>query len=170
MNVLIVYGSKLGGTAGLARMLGAALEHEGIAVDVQPADRAGDVEDYAAVVVGSALYAGRWQRDARQFVKRNADVLGTRPVFFFSSGPLDDSASKQDIEPTRQVVRLMKRVGAVDHTTFGGRLAEDAPGFMAHAMAKDHAGDWRDPEQVGAWAQTIASQLRAAARSAARST
>jgi menaquinone-dependent protoporphyrinogen oxidase len=160
MNVLIVYGSKMGGTAGLARMLGEALERHGASVDVEPALEADAVEDYAAVVVGSALYAGRWQRDARRFVKKNTAVLSTRPVFFFSSGPLDDSAKEHEIPPTKQVLRLMNRVGTSEHTTFGGRLAADAPGFMAGAMAKEHAGDWRDPAQVEAWAHHVASRLR----------
>jgi menaquinone-dependent protoporphyrinogen oxidase len=160
MNVLIAFGSKMGGTAGLAEMLAIALERNGVNAEVAPAMVADHVEDYAAVVVGSALYAGRWQRDARRFVKQNTDVLRTRPVFFFSSGPLDDSATQKAIPPTRQVRGLMARVAAVDHTTFGGRLAEDAPGFMAHAMAKEHAGDWRDSAQVEAWAERVASYLR----------
>jgi menaquinone-dependent protoporphyrinogen oxidase len=160
MNVLIVYGSKMGGTAGLAQMLGEALLRQGVAVDVHPASTATEVEDYGAVVVGSALYAGRWQKDARRFVKKSADVLSTRPVFFFSSGPLDDSATDHDIPPTRQVQGLMDRVGAVEHMTFGGRLADDAPGFVAQAMAKEHAGDWRDRTQIDAWAARIASRLR----------
>jgi menaquinone-dependent protoporphyrinogen oxidase len=159
MTVLIAFGSKMGGTAGLAEMLAIALERNGVDAEVQPAIVANHVEDYGAVVVGSALYAGRWQRDARRFVKRNTDALRTRPVFFFSSGPLDDSATQHEIPPTRQVRSLMDRVNAVDHATFGGRLPEDAPGFMAHAMAKEHAGDWRDTTQVDAWAERITSYL-----------
>ena len=103
----------------------------------------------------------RWRRDARRFVERNTDLLRERPVFFFSSGPLDDSATEQVVPPTKQVDRLMRRVGGVGHTTFGGRLADDAPGFVAHSMAKDHAGDWRDRGQVNAWAAGVAAYLHA---------
>lgn len=150
----------MGGTAGVAHMLAGALEEDGLDVDVHPTDGAGHVDDYNAVIVGSALYAARWQRDARRFLKGNAAALRKRPVFVFSSGPLDNSATEKVIEPTRQVRRLMDRIGAVEHVTFGGRLPEDAKGFPASAMAKDHAGDWRDADQIRGWAHHVASYLR----------
>ncbi len=53
----------------------------------------------------------------------------------------------------------MDRVGAVGHTTFGGRLTPDAKGFPASAMAKKMAGDWRDEESVTLWAKAIAASL-----------
>jgi hypothetical protein len=54
---------------------------------------------------------------------------------------------------------MANRVGALGHATFGGRLAADAKGFPARAMAKKRAGDWRDPAQIGAWAADIARAL-----------
>jgi menaquinone-dependent protoporphyrinogen oxidase len=54
----------------------------------------------------------------------------------------------------------MERVGARGHVTFGGRLAPDAKGFPASAMAKKNGGDWRDAEQVRAWFHAIAPELR----------
>jgi len=80
-------------------------------------------------------------------------------VWFFSSGPLDDSAARTPIAPTRQVSVLMGRVGAQGHATFGGRLAPDARGFPASAMARKHSGDWRQPESIRAWASGIARAL-----------
>jgi hypothetical protein len=58
-----------------------------------------------------------------------------------------------------QVGVLLERLGALGHATFGGRLAADAKGFPAAAMAKTHAGDWRNPEQVRGWAADIARAL-----------
>jgi hypothetical protein len=80
-------------------------------------------------------------------------------VFLFSSGPLDASADKRDIAPTNQVSVVMERLGALGHRTFGGMLAPDAAGFPASAMAKEHAGDWRNPEAIRAWAQELAELL-----------
>lgn len=161
MRVLVTYGSKRGGTAGLAEMLGAALAAQDLHVDVRPATEAMGVEGYDAVIVGGALYMGRWHRDARRFIKRNAKVLQTLPVWLFSSGPLDDSAARDELPPVAQVERVMIWIGARGHRTFGGRLLPDAKGFIASRMAREHSGDWRDPRLVRAWAGEIAEALHA---------
>ena len=167
MSVLVAYGSKRGGTKGLAEMVAGDLRQEGFEVDLQPARQVRSLEGYEAVVIGGALYAFRWHKDARRFVKRHAGHLRQRPTYFFASGPLDDSATKAAIPPVKGVQALMDRVEARGHATFGGRLLPDAKGFPASAMAKKHAGDWRDAEQVRAWVRTIAAELRAGVRRSA---
>ena len=158
MRIWIAWGSKRGGTEGIARMLAAQLRTRGHEVITRSAAES-QVRDVDAVIIGGALYASRWHRSACRFVARNEDVLRTVPTWFFSSGPLDDSAARGDIPPTRQVEILMDRVGALGHKTFGGRLAPDARGFPASAMAKKHAGDWRDPAMIEGWADELARAL-----------
>jgi menaquinone-dependent protoporphyrinogen oxidase len=53
----------------------------------------------------------------------------------------------------------MARVGATEHVTFGGCLAADVTGFPAAAMARDHAGDWRDAAHVGRWVDQLVRTL-----------
>ena len=159
MKVLIAYGSKMGGTVGLAEMLGEDLEADGIDVSVHPAGAVGDIDGYDAVIVGGALYATRWHKDARRFVKRHADALRQKDVWLFSSGPLDDSALAGEIPPVRFVKKTLASVGARGHITFGGRMPADAKGFPASSMAKDNAGDWRDRDQVSHWAKKISEDL-----------
>jgi menaquinone-dependent protoporphyrinogen oxidase len=142
-------------------MLGAALTAQDLRVDVRPAAEVQGVEGYDAVIVGGALYMGRWHRDARRFVKRNAKALQSLPIWFFSSGPLDDSAARNELPPISQVERMMNWIGARGHRTFGGRLLPDAKGFIASRMARVHSGDWRDPRLIRAWAGEIAGALRA---------
>jgi menaquinone-dependent protoporphyrinogen oxidase len=167
MSILVAYGTKRGGTEGLANMVADALRQEGFTVEVAPARDVRAVQGYEAVVVGGALYAFRWNRDARRFVKRFARDLRRRPTYLFSSGPLDDSAVKAAIPPVKGVQKLMGKIGAHGHVTFGGRLAPDAKGFPAAAMAKKNSGDWRDPQHVRAWVHDIAAALRAPAAPAA---
>ncbi|MGZ6878983.1 MAG: flavodoxin domain-containing protein, partial [Mycobacteriaceae bacterium] len=160
MSVLVTYGSKRGGAMGLAEMVATDLREEGLQVDLLPPNKVKRLDKHEAVVVGGALYASRWHRAAKRFVKRHTGELRERPVFFFSSGPLDDSATREVIPPVEGVQALMERVGARGHITFGGRLSPDAKGFPASAMAKNRAGDWRDPAQVRAWARSIAAIIR----------
>lgn len=158
-RVLIAYGSKMGGTAGIAGMLAETLRSHGLSVDEQPAAAVSDLSGYDAVLVGGALYALRWHRDARRFVRRHRKALKQRPVWLFSSGPLDDSATQRDIGPVRFVARAMRSLSARGHATFGGRIPADAQGFPASVIARGHAGDWRDAEQIAGWAHAIAREL-----------
>jgi menaquinone-dependent protoporphyrinogen oxidase len=161
MHILVAYASKRGGTKGLAEMVADHLSREGFTVKVLPAREVKRLDGYDAVIVGGALYAFRWHRDAKRFVKRHTSVLRGLPTYFFSSGPLDDSAAKKDIPPVKGVEALMGRIGARGHVTFGGRLTPDAKGFPASAMAKKNAGDWRDDEHVKRWVGVVVSELRA---------
>jgi len=154
----VTWGSKRGGTAGIGMVLAETLETDGFEVVTAPAEKA-SVEGADAVIVGGALYANRWASPARRFVRRNAEELRKVPVWFFSSGPLDESADSGEIPATPEVAVLAERVGAKGHMTFGGRLEPDVRGFPASAMAKKSAGDWRSAGHVRSWARRLASEL-----------
>ncbi|KOT86926.1 flavodoxin [Streptomyces rimosus subsp. pseudoverticillatus] len=159
-RVLVAYGTQNGGTAGIAEEIAATLEKDGLAAEARPAADVTDVTAYDAVVLGGGLYAGRWHRDARRFARRLKAQLLKRPVWCFSSGPLDATATQKEIPPTRAVQRDMSRLQARGHTTFGGRLEPEPQGWLARSMAKrGMAHDWRDFEQIRGWAHDIAAEL-----------
>lgn len=159
MRVLITWGSSAGGTEGIARIIGETLGTLGIDATLRAAREIRGVDAFDAVIVGGAVYANRWHRDARAFVTRNLPGLRTLPVWLFSSGPLDASADATELPPVREVAVLVDRVGALGHVTFGGRLDPAAKGAIASSMAKTSAGDWRNPARIRAWATAIAAEL-----------
>lgn len=159
MRVLIIWGSKRGGTEGIGRILAARLEARGLDVVATPAHRAPKPRGFDAAVIGGALYANRWHPSVRRFVRRHVKSLRQIPVWLFSSGPLDDSAERTMIPPTDQVSVIAEQIGAKGHVTFGGRLATDVRGFPARALAKEYAGDWRNPELIRSWADQLAAEL-----------
>lgn len=159
MRVLVTYGTKRGGTEGIAQIIGAALEKRGFEVTVANAARVRDAKSFDAAVIGGALYANRWHRDARRFVLRNVVALRRMPVWFFSSGPVDDSAERREIPPTQEISVYMEQLGALGHVTFGGRLEANASGFPASAVAREHNGDFRNPDRIRAWAENLADAL-----------
>ena len=159
MRVLVCFGSKMGGTEGIAAAIVEELQNRAVTAVLQDAREVASLDGYDAVIVGGALYANRWNPDARRFMQRHTEALRKLPVWLFSSGPLDDSASRRPISAVRDVDVLMQRIGAQGHVTFGGWMPADASGFPASAMAKTHSGDWRDMEQVKRWTDDIAAAL-----------
>ena len=163
-RILVAYGSKAGSTAGIAEMIGAALREDGFEVEVLPAGRVRDVAGYDAVMLGGALYANRWHRDARRFARRYAGDLRGRPVWLFSSGPLDASPEESPIAPVPGAAEAAKRLGAAGHVTFGGRIGPDASGWIARKMLQNgNGGDFRNESRVRAWAHERAAELAARA-------
>lgn len=163
-RVLVAYGSRNGSTAELARWIGEALTEAGLRADVRPAGDVASVADYDAVVLGSGLYAGRWLREPVRFARRHRRALLDRPVWLFSSGPLDSSASAGDDDrlPVRAAVKVADRLDAQEHVTFGGRLVAGARGFLARQLlAKGRGGDFRDRARVHVWATRVATEIAA---------
>lgn len=160
MYVLVVYGSTRGGTAGLAHMVADACAVHGIKTEVR---RAGDVRDLSkadAVIVGGALYSNRWHPDAVAFVGRHRATLQRLPVWFFSSGPLDDSARSGALAPVPQVTTLAREIEIRGHMTFGG-LLDKRPSGLFGKFAYGAEGDFRDRRHAAEWVERVATELKA---------
>ena len=161
-EILVAYATKMAGTKEIAEAIGERIRsaaHEVVFLDAADVTT---VAPYKAVVLGSALYAGRWRPEAVKLLKRNADLLARKPVWLFHSGPLGPEQVPQ--RAPRKVRELAARIGAEEPTTFGGRLTPDtAVGFLAKKMAQGPvAGDYRDWDAIELWAYRIAQQLVAA--------
>ncbi|MEU0144548.1 flavodoxin domain-containing protein [Streptomyces sp. NPDC006288] len=160
-HVLVAYGTRSGSTAEIARFVARTLRDEGLDADALPVSETTDIGRYDAVVIGGALYTGRWPREVRHFAWRNRKTLRERAVWAFSSGPLDTSASERDIPPVPSARRAMRWTRARDHATFGGRLDAKAQGHMAKLMLDDdRGGDFRDLDDIAEWATGVAAEVR----------
>src|SRR3954470_17869362 len=106
MKALVVYGSKHGGTAGLAEMICDEFRRRGWEVELRDAAGGEPIGDPDIVVVGGALYFNRWHRASRDFIRRNEHTLSAMPVWLFSSGPLDASARAGDLAPVARVQEI----------------------------------------------------------------
>jgi menaquinone-dependent protoporphyrinogen oxidase len=129
-------------------------------VDLEPVDLAGDPSAYDAVILGSAVYFGAWERDAIQFAESHSGELRRMPVWLFSSGPLDWSVAGAPVDPPRRVDDLIASVRARGHRIFGGVLDPATAGIVGRNMAEAGlAGDFRDLPAVRDWARGVAASL-----------
>ena len=161
-SVLVVVASKHGATTELALHIAEVLRSDGFRAHVEAADDVGSLHGHAGVVIGSAVYAGHWQADANRFIKEHQEELRKASVWLFSSGPLGDPPKPQE-EP-REVWDLMDATGALGHRVFAGRLDKNQLNLSERTVARvvnAPYGDFRDWEEVGAWALEIAAYLRA---------
>jgi menaquinone-dependent protoporphyrinogen oxidase len=113
-------------------------------------------------VLGSAVYAGRWLEPARQYAALYADVLRSRAVWLFSSGPIGEPPFPPD-QP-HDAAPIAALTGARGHRVFPGRLDKDRLTFGERAMVtamRAPVGDFRDWAEIAAWADTIAAAVTA---------
>jgi len=160
MKVVIVVGSKHGSTRSIAEAVGDELRKGGVEASLVDSDAATSLDGFDAAVVGSAVYVGRWMKDARAFLEANRESLRRLPLWLFSSGPLGDGSRQPD--ELADVRAFADDVQARDHRVFAGSLdkadlslAERATVRVVHAPY----GDAREWDEIRSWAATIAAEL-----------
>lgn len=167
MNVLVAYSSKHGSTKEIAERIALDLTQDGASAEARPVTADVDLGLYDAFLIGSAVYYGRWMGEASGFVRRNASVLRERPVWLFSSGPIGDRVKdgrdqRETAVPT-DVAELTPLVAARGSRVFFGKVDRaDLHGLDAVVgNLMKLQGDYRDWDDVDAWARDIALELRA---------
>jgi len=165
MNVLVAYASKYGSTKQIAERIALELAAAGCSAEAAPVTSTLDLGRYDAFVIGSAAFYGKWMQDAVEFVRHNAPLFSTRPVWLFSSGPLGqlkkDGRDQRETAVPTDIPELTRLVRARGHRVFFGRLekgvARGFDGFVANVMGIE--GDFRDWNDVAGWASEIAEAL-----------
>ena len=149
MTVLVTYASKHGATTEIAEALGRDLWARGVQAEVRSADEVDGVAAYDAVVLGSAVYMGKWLPEAL----RVAEQCAERPTWLFSSGPI---AGVPDAPPPAVPV------DARDHRVFGGKLDRGSLSLRERTITrfvKAPDGDYRDFAAVADYAGAIAQSI-----------
>ena len=166
-EVLVVYGSRLGATRGIAERIGDRLGAGGLDVTLAAADRIADLPKADAYVIGSGVYGQHWMKEAAELVRRNKPALAAKPIWLFSSGPVGQWATAPDpIEPHeiagfRRAIRPRDHrifAGAIDRGVLAGSDLSSVEKFVTRRFIPD--GDFRDWAAIDAWADGIARELR----------
>jgi menaquinone-dependent protoporphyrinogen oxidase len=163
--VLVAYASKHYATKGIAFAIGKYLEDNGLATTIVSADTVENIAHYDAVVLGSAIYAGRWQNEAVEFVKQHVDELSRLPVWIFSSGPTGEGDPVELVKGFLYPTALEKSIAQIqprDITVFHGKLDTEELAFWERLIVKGvkaPVGDYRNWGQIQLWAGKIVTAL-----------
>lgn len=160
LRLLVSAGSKHGSTVEIAHRIGKTIEREGVEVTVLAPEDAFDLKDFDAIVLGSAVYAGHWTRDALALADRISVLKPKPPVWVFSSGPVGNPPKPEE-DPV-DVAGVMERSGAIEHNVFAGKIDRTSLSLAEKAIVmalKAPEGDFRDWDAIDSWARAIASRL-----------
>jgi menaquinone-dependent protoporphyrinogen oxidase len=159
-RILVTYASKYGSTGGVAEAIGKGLCSKGAAADVLLTKNAVNLSSYQGVVVGSAIYMGKWLPDAVEFVKTNCEMLRRVPVAYFLvcmtlCKPTAENRVKvlAYLDPVLKAIPEIKPVGI---GTFAGALDYSNLSWLNKKILKSKGtpeGDFRDWNAIRAWAE-----------------
>ena len=165
-RVLVAFASRHGATREIAAAVVRSLlrsdagRRAGLSAVLAPVQQRPDPAGFDAVVLGSAVYAGRWLEPARRYVGVVGPELRSRPTWLFSSGlsgaPLEIPRDGDDAR------WIGDSIGARDHRLFLGRVERrllTAAEWRSWRQEPAATGDFRDWEAVRTWSEEIAAQL-----------
>ena len=165
-KMLVTYASKYGSTAEIAQTIAKTIRQAGLMVEIMPVEEVESLETYSSIVLGSAVYAGQWRKEAASFLKDHHQQLSRKKVWLFSSGPTGEGDPQELMNGwtfPEGLAPVAENLQPEDIAFFHGVLDEDRLGFAEKLIVKGlkaPLGDFRDWEVISCWAETIASKIR----------
>jgi len=166
-KILVAYASKCGSTAEVAHKVGQVLSQSGAEVEVRSAREVRNMEDYDAVVMGTAIRMGRPVGEITSFAKKFSKELAQLPTAVFSMGlSMKEDTAENRAETAKFIAPLVEQLpGKKSTAMFGGKfdlntvspilrfmLSKDTSGAMA-------PGDYRDWNAIDSWANSLPAEL-----------
>ena len=158
-RVLVAFATKRGSTREVAESVAETLRAEGLEAECRAAAEIEDLDGYAAVVLGGALYMGRWHADARDFLRRHRRLLAALRLAVFAMGPR--TLAESDVEESRKqldnALAMVPELEPVSVAVFGGVVDPAKLRFPFNRMPASDARDW---DAIHAWVQDVAERLQ----------
>lgn len=160
MNILITSSSRHGATESVAQVIDERLREAGFTVELAKPEDVTTLEGYDAVIIGSAVYMTNWTPETVDFTKRFRDELKNCRVWAFSVGL--SGVNKGQLNDPSRIGPVLLSINPVEHKSFGGRYNPSELTLRERSIARlggASEGDYRDFEEVAAWADAIAAAL-----------
>ncbi len=174
MKALVVYGTRWGGTVGVAERIAEGLRTAGWRVDsVDARDHLPSVAAYDLVVVGSGIRADEWTKETLAFLAKNFKALRERKTALFVSCSMAEREESEAKEKAKEayLLRVADRFGLqpVSCGFFGGYMdMKQSHGFLAdmvvrvngrnlrrHGLDTTGVTDKRDWAAIEAWTKDL---------------
>lgn len=172
-QVLVAYCTRSGSTAEVAEAIGQKVREAGLAVEVKAIAEVDAIAPGTQVVLGTAIYIGRFPKEFHQFLTRFEPELAKVRPWVFVLGPTEKER-KQFAAAEEQARKELSRhvsLHPADMRVLGGKfdpahlklafpmsLIMKVPG---NPLRRLPATDIRDWEWIHRWAQAIAEEIAA---------
>jgi menaquinone-dependent protoporphyrinogen IX oxidase len=176
MKALVVYGTRWGGTVGVAEKIREAIDESGLSevTDmVEASNKEIDIGRYDLVIVGSGIRADKWTKSASTFLDRNADELRTKKTALFVSCQMADREEEaREVAKKKYLLSIADeyRLKPIAFGFFGGYVDfKKSHGIVVDVIVRVNrkkllsrgldirkVHDTRDWKCIGKWATEVA--------------
>jgi len=177
LKAIVVYGTRWGGTAGVAEKVANTLRKLDYVVDVVDArKKTPDIASYNLVIVGSGIRADQWTKETSTFLEKNAKALrGKKLALFVSCQMADREEEAREKARNAYLLKISEQYGLrpVSFGFFGGFMDfKKSHGLLVDIIVRVNGRnlrkngldtrrvlDTRDWEQIEAWALEVAGAV-----------
>jgi menaquinone-dependent protoporphyrinogen oxidase len=179
VNVLVIYGSRWGGTIEVAKKIGQTLTQEGFTVEVINAIKnPKNLEPYDLFIIGSGMRADKWTKETLVFIEKNVTLLQNKKTALFVSCQMADrvepeireKAKKQYLQDTAERYALKPIAcgffgGFLDFSQSHGLIVDvmvrvNRKSLRKNGLDTTKVHDTRDWVTIEKWAREIALKSR----------
>lgn len=160
-QILLAYGTVAGSTGEVAQAIAKEMETSNVVVDVKPVEEVRDIEEYHAVVVGTAVRMFRILGKTKRFLRKHRKALNQVPTAYFLLCLTMGEETPEHIQKATNYAKPMVNVREpVSLGLFGGCVDhEKLTDFFGKSMKSLPEQDHRDWDKIQAWAKETLPKL-----------
>jgi menaquinone-dependent protoporphyrinogen oxidase len=163
-KILVAYASRAGSTSDVAQAIAEQICAMGFDAVALPVKSVKNINNYDAVILGSAVYYGTWLPEMLKFITEQQQLLNSIPTAIFSmhmQATDNNSTSHDKRETYTQAIRGL--INPFSKAFFAGKVdPASLPWFkrLAVKWVKSPIGDMRDWEKIRNWTSALGLHLQ----------
>jgi len=153
MKAIILYATKHGATAEIARRIADKIEGATIHNLEQPAP---NLADYDCIIVGSAVYAGTFRKESKAFFAQNLEILKGKKLYLFASGMSKSESDKFFVENVPAELMQVAKASMLLGGMFDPKKANFAERLIMKIVTKQSGHiDAIDDDKIETFAEAV---------------